>query len=63
MVVSLDGGGAEFWVVGEIGDWVENWGWMGWMGRLEWMGVVGVVTPVNSEQGVNRLGTSPMELV
>ena len=30
---------------------------------MGWMEVVGVVTPVNSEQGVNRLGTSRMEVV
>ena len=29
---------------------------------MGWMEVVGVVTPVNSEQGVNRLGTSRMEV-
>lgn len=33
-----------------------GWRWMGWME------VVGVVTPVNSEQGVNRLGTSRLEV-
>ena len=37
----------------------QNSGWLEWMG---WMEVVGVVTPVNSEQGVNRLGTSRMEV-
>ncbi len=36
---------------------MENWDWLGVVG------VVGVVTPVNGEQGVNRLGTSPLEVV
>ncbi len=35
----------------------------GWMEKLGWMEVVGVVTPVNGEQGVNRLGTSRLEVV
>ena len=53
-MVTLDGRFSQ-----NLGEW-KNWGWMEWMG---WMEVVGVVTPVNSEQGVNRLGTSPLEVV
>ena len=35
----------------------NGWGWMGWMKWLD------SVTPVNGELDVNRLGTSPMEVV
>ena len=41
-------------------EWMEKFGMdgSGW----EWLGVDGVVTPVNGEQGVNRLGTSRLEV-
>ena len=44
-----------------LGGW-KNWGWLRWMEWMEWMGRLESVTPVNGEQGVNRLGTSRLEV-
>ena len=46
-MVTLDGRFSQ-----NLGGW-KNWGWMGWMG---------MVTPVNGELDVNRLGTSRLEV-
>jgi len=44
------GGGARFWMVGKIGGGWSGWGWLG------------NYPPVDGEDGVNRLGTSRLEV-
>jgi hypothetical protein len=43
------------WFSQILGGW-ENWGW------LEWMGGLVTFPPVDGEDGVNRLGTSRLEV-
>jgi hypothetical protein len=47
------GGGARFWMVGKFGMVGDGWSGWGWMGNYP---------PVDGEDGVNRLGTSLLEV-